>query len=267
MALVNTLEQSAPQPVDNATVTEQPPAQVEPENAQVEEQTPAKLAGRFNSVEELEAGYDALNKQQGSVGQELGALRTQLADQNTAMQNMMSQPEQPATDYNAMRGQLAEQIDNGDMTLAQGLLEIRKVDAQEMAEDSAKNQESVLADATQKFQDELASRDEQALSTRFHEQNPEFAKLQDSGVFENIRNQNEFIMDDYQAYLQYQATQAFDNGKNEATKEIEGSAPASNVASSPGSAMKNETPVSNGRSLNKGEMLTSGIEAWNNAGG
>lgn len=271
MAMVNVLEQSAPVE-DKATVPAEPQVAPVEEKAPVAAEAPSKqFAGRFNSVEDLEAGYDSLMSQQGRAGQELGDLRAQLTTQGEQMQQLLDAQstanQAPETDYDAARAGIATQIDDGDMTFAEGLLEIRKVDAMEMAEQNAQSQEQILSQAQQQYQTELQTRDEQQLAKRFHDANPDFAALQQSGELQKILEGNEFLSDDYQAYLQYQASQAFDKGKSEAANEISGSAPAGNVASSPGSAIKTETPANAGRSATKSELLQSGLAAWNNAAG
>ena len=115
MALVNTLDQEVPLE-DNTPET----APVTPiEDNVTEEQTPKQFAGRFNSVEDLEKGYEALNSQQGKAGQEMGELRTQMTEQSTQMAELLSQQQksnqQPANDYEAMQADLADKYESGDI--------------------------------------------------------------------------------------------------------------------------------------------------------
>ncbi len=269
--MVNILEQDEQVQPENSQAPVETPVQETPDNAEAKQEETRQLAGRFNSVEDLEAGYEALNSMQGKTGQEIGELRNQLTQQsdqmNQLLENQQQQNATPATDYDKLRNDIALKMDDGDLTFQDGLGQIRKIDAIEMQERSKASQQENLFAMQQQYQADLQADRDSKMVNDLHKANPEYAELQTSGALEEIKAGNEFINDDYQAYLSWQAGQAFDRGKNEATNEIAGSEPAKQVTSSPGSTIKNETPVSADRSLNKAEMFQSGLEAWNNSGG
>jgi hypothetical protein len=237
-----------------------------PETDNTTEQENAKLAGKFNNIQELEKGYQNLERMHGQTAQQMG----DISAQNQALMQKMAALEQmqqkPTVDYDGMRAKIGKQMDDGEITYAQGLQQVRAIDAQEQQERLQQVQQETLAATQQQFQQELAARDEQRIVDDFIRENPEFPELQQTGVLEEIKANDRFINDDYQAYLAYKAQRAFDEGKDAAVKEVAGSEPAANIASSPGSAMKNETPAGAGKPT-RAEMLQSGLEAWKSAGG
>lgn len=271
MGMINLLNGDA-QPetqAENAQAPAQPaPAQPPVDNANEQAgggnsgEEAQKFAGRFNSVEELERGYEQLNSQQGRTGNEMGTLQTQLTEQNRQMAELIAnqnqQAQEPARDLESERMAIGTQMDDGDISIPEGLAQLRKIDAVE--------NESLMQGQMQQmqegFQTELANRDQDASALRFHQANPEFAQLQQSGALEQIKSENEFINDDYQAFLTHKATLAYTQGKDEAATEIAGSTPAADVASTAGSQMRTETPaVNNGRPMTDSENLDSGLAA------
>jgi len=274
MALVNILEKDAPVK-DNAQSEPEPqPAQVEElENAAVEETATKeqRYAGRFKSVEDLESGYESLNSKLGSTGKEIGDLNSRLEQQTAQLNELVSQrdqsdKQQSAVDYGAIQSELAAKYENGDIDFQTYSRESNALTASIVQEQAQAQMSKVLEQAESKFNQTLSERDEEQLTKRFHEVNPDFATLQKSGELDRIAQENEFISEPYQAYLQFKANESFEAGKKAVTEEISGSEPAKKVASSPGSAIKNEKPVEPGRPPTKAESFRSGLDAWNSAG-
>jgi len=278
MGMINLLNGDTQAKPENVQPTPQPePAQAQPpENAneQPEGESGAeeqKFAGRFNSVEELERGYEQLNSQQGKAGNELGTLQTQIAEQNRQMSEMIAnqnqqaqqaQQQQPVRDLESERMTIGSQMDNGDISIPEGLAQLRKIDALENQDAMSGQIQEMQANFTQ----ELEARDQDAQATRFHEQNPEFAQMQQQGVFEQIKANNEFINDDFQAFLAHKSEQEYIRGKDEAATEIKGSAPAGDVASNAGSQMRTEQPVAPVGRQTDADNLSSGLAALEKAG-
>jgi hypothetical protein len=275
--LINVLDQKDTPDVDQETVVVGAAAAPEQEvpGTAADQEGATIYAGKYKSVEDLEKGYENLQKVQGQTGQKMDTIaqqNQQLIERLSAMEQAQQaaqqaavQPEMP--DFATMRTEIARKMDDGDLSFAEGLQQIRGIDAEEQQLIAQSQQQQILTAAEQKLQQELAARDEQAMVTAFHKDNPDFAGLQESGAFEQIKASNPYINDDYQAYLAYKAEKAFDEGKNAAVKEVAGSAPAAEVAANPGTAMKNETPAPRTRSATPAELLQSGLDAWNNAGG
>lgn len=251
------------QPVQPEQVQETPDNTADDGSQTTEEKL---LAGRFKTVEELEKGYGELNSQQGQQGNELGALQTQIAEQNRQMaeliasqnnQQQQAQQEPQQVDFETERAKIGAKMDEGELSIPDGLAQLRKIDAVE----TDQRVQGMLAQVQDGFTQQLAERDQETVANRFHEKNPEFGKLQQSGVLQQIIAEDEFIQDDFQAYLKYQANQAYVKGKDEAANEIAGSAPAGDVVSNAGSQIRNEAPAAPGRKLNDAEMLDSGLAA------
>lgn len=237
------------------------------DNAAKQEQENVKLAGKFNSVEELEKSYANLEKMHGGTAQQLGDLQAQnqeMVGRLSAFEQMQQQQAQPQTDYMAMKTDIARKMDDGSIDNVEGMRQLMDIAAQEQQETVQKVQQETIAQTQQQFQQELAARDQEREVADFHRENPQFAQLQSTGVFEDIKAADRFVNDDFNAYLVWQRNQAFDQGKNAAVKEVAGSEPAENVASVPGSAMKNETPVD--KKYTKAEIYKGGLEAFENAG-
>jgi len=269
MTMVNLLNGDAqPDLAENAQAPQAPVQEKVPENTDGGESKAEdrKYAGRFNSIEELEKGYDALNSQQGSRGNELGALQTQITEQNRQMAELISnqsqQPQAPQRDLESERMAIGTQMDDGDLSIPEGLAQLRKLDALE--------NEGVMQGQMQQMQDtfnqQLAERDQDVVTNRFHEANPDFLQLQQSGELQKVIDTNEFIGDEYQAYLTLQAQNAFTKGKDEAASEIDGSAPAAAVSSNAGSQMRNETPAQPQGRMTDANNLESGLAALEKAG-
>ncbi len=275
--LVNILDQnnSPDEAPDTVVVGSEAAPEPTPDTAGNQEEA-QKFAGKYNSVEDLEKGYANLEKMAGGTGQKMDGLQQQnqqLLDRLTSMEQTQQQAaqqqvqQQAAPDYDGMRSAIGKQMDDGDLGFADGLQQIRAIDAEQQSIAAEQQQQANLQATQEQFQAELAQRDEQAMITDFHKDNPDFAQLQESGAFEEIKASNRYVNDDYQAYLTLKASNAFNEGKDAAVKEVAGSQPAESVSASPGSAMKTETKPPMTRSATKTEMLQSGIAAFEGAMG
>jgi len=261
---------------DLAEIAASENASVEPtevpveDNASADNATPQDeklLAGRFKNIEDLEAGYDQLLQQQGTAGQQFDGLQQQnqeLVNRLTAVEQQANQQVDPnSVNYQSLRDELAAKIDAGDMSPGEGIAKIRAIDEQERGEQNQAKEVETQSQFEQYFNDQMAARDEQTAVDSFMKENPDFAEMQNQGLFEKVKASNQFVHDDYQAYLTLKADNAFEEGKNAAAKEIAGSENAGEIASSPGASMKNATPVK--QIFSKGEVRSSGIDAFKGA--
>jgi hypothetical protein len=249
---------------------------VEPTEVPAEDNTSAEadtqkeklLAGRFKTQEELEAGYNQLLQQQGNAGQQFDELRNQNADLVNRLsaieqQGLQQQQNPNVVDYQSLRDELAAKIDSGDMSPGEGIAKIRAIDEQEREEQANAEKAALQNQYEQYFNEQMAARDEQTAVNAFLKEHPDFTEMQDQGLFEKVKAENQFVNDDYQAYLTLKAEKAFEEGKNVAANEIAGSANATEVASSPGASMKNATPAK--QIFTKSEIRSSGIDAFEKA--
>ena len=192
----------------------------EQEDQQAEETEGEKLlAGKFKTPEELEQSYTALEQKLGEQGEEVGNLRKQtqfLTEQlESGKQAAQDEGGEVGEDYNAKLQDIQNQIEEGDLSISEGLAKTSEITAA-MAADQAMT----------KFQETQQQQTVEASRQKFSEENPDFFELQQKGALDKVKSQYPGLHDDFSAYFQLkadqQAQQAYERGKQEMAKIAEG---------------------------------------------
>jgi hypothetical protein len=239
-----------------------------------------KYAGKYNSPEDLEKGYQDLESMHGRTASELGGVKTQMQQLQDAFAaaNQPKPAQEEVVDYNKMRQQVVDQFQSGtidEVTMADRIADIKasKV-AQDYENRFAQQEESLLG----KFQEELGKRDQQASYKQFTQENPAFEEKLQDGTLKQVMDENPWVRDEYDAYYAWQASdakasveqvkqQALEAGKAEALKQINGSQPAQGVAGGSGQSFAAPAGAPTAQAPNKAELFQGGLEAFRQAGG
>jgi len=177
------------------------------------------LAGKFKTPEEMEQGYTNLEQKLGEQGEEVSTLRKQtqyLTEQlESGKQAAQEEGGQAGEDYNAKLQDIQNQIEEGELSVSEGLAKTSEITAA-MATDQAMT----------KFHETQQQQAVEASKQKFAEDNPDFFELQKQGELEKVKSQYPGLHDDFSAYFQLKANQeaqaAYERGKQEMAKIAEG---------------------------------------------
>ena len=232
-------------------------------------------AGKFKSPEDLEKSYSELEKKLGEQGNKLGETEKEKSILMSHLENLKNQNEQeqskaePANDFEGQIKKIADAVEQGDLSIAEGMAQTAKISAQ-MASSEAVNG---VQQAQQKQQIEVSK-------AKFAEEHPDFFDLQRSGALEQIKSQLPGFHDDVSAYfelknqqsqanfqteLEAAKAQAFEAGKAEMAKLADGDKNTQKVLQSGG-----KTASEIGRKqgpFKQSELRASGLEALKRARG
>ncbi len=168
--------------------------------------TPAEetlLAGKFKNVGDLEKSYSELSKKIGDQGNRLGKAeedRSSLLRQLESMQtkNQEAPDDQgKADDFEAQIAAISQQVEDGDISIGEGMQQTAKVSALIAQNETTKG-------FKQEQQQELANRSKQT----FAESNPDFFEMQQAGNLDAVKDQLPGFHDDISAYYALKAEQA-----------------------------------------------------------
>ena len=228
---------------------------------------PELFLGKYKSLEEATKGHADLEAKFGEQSNEKGTLTAEnkILKSQLDQANKQSDPKQDTpTDFNAELKAIEKQVDDGDLSVGEG---IRK-----SAAISAQIGEAKAAGSFQKQQEQAVV---ETSRNAFVEQNPEFTALQQSGELEAIKNELPGFHDDVSAFYVHQANKAavanevavkeaaatgFEAGKAEMAKIADGATNTQKVLQTPeGDSTKNigrkDGPYS------KNELKQSGLAA------
>ena len=201
---------------DEETTVETPP---EPEAAPEPE---GKLLGKFESPEDMAAGYSELEKVLGRQSAELSQLRQQAEKQAPAP----AQEQEPPQDFVGARGVIEKQIEEGELSISEGLTKL-----------SALTQQETEFQLEEKF----AAYDEKRAATEQYDNfvgaNPDFLEYEQQGALNEEMAANP-MHDKFSAYYAVKAkvdtASAYEKGKEEALKLAKGADGTKSVLSKPG---------------------------------
>lgn len=250
-------------PREEDLIEEEPAAEPEPEEPKV-------YAGKFKSPEDLEKSYAELEKKLGEQGNRLGETEKERSILLGQIEQLQSQTKQAApehrdeaADLNAQLRAITSQVEDGDLSIAEGMMQTAAITAQ-MA------QMATVNDIQQRQRQESVERSKQT----FAQQNPDFFDIQKSGQLEAIKQELPGFHDDVSAYyakrsMDAQAATAaaveaarkegFEQGRAEMAKLADGDRNTSKVLQSGG-----KTAQEIGRKkgpLKQTEMRQSGLSA------
>lgn len=219
---------------------EQPPeAEKQPGESQVDyakryEELQKKFGEHSNVVGEL-------RKQNQTLQQEMEAIRTASSQKEEIARN---QP--PPNDYEQMLRAVAKKAEDGDMTLEEALFESNRITREWSRAEAEQEKTSLLEQARGEVQQILSAKDAEKVVSKFHESNPDFVELQQSGQFEQMKAEDP-LLDDLSAFWKAKALAAqtaaekrFEEGKAEALRVASGSNRAGKVLADPGTSMQTQ---------------------------
>lgn len=180
-----------------------------------------KILGKFKDAEEMESAYSHLEQTLGRQRQEIGDLRATVEDLSSA-----NQPEVEEVDYAAQRGEIEAKIEDGEMSVSEGLRALA---------DIAKQETELNMEA--KFGEFERKRNINEAYDRFLTENPDFSSYEESGeIAEEMRKDP--MHDKFSAFFAVKAradaANAFEKGKEEALKLASGADGTRSVLSKPG---------------------------------
>lgn len=142
-----------------------------------EEKTEAYL-GTWADKEAAEAGLTNMQSKMTGMGDELGALREQVAGANQTITDLRSQSSQAQADATSeQESELAEvqkemmELDDGDPNYHQNMMDLT---AKSNALSAGIQHVKTLSAATSVFKQELDTRDKKAIHNQFYKDNPDF---------------------------------------------------------------------------------------------
>lgn len=213
------------EPVDK-DFTEEPPVVETPVVAPVTEQAPRTYAGKFKSPEELEASYTELQRKLGSQGQELASVRQEYDGLRSQLETKA--PATPEKSVDQRIQEVAKAYENGDLTFEQQQAQIATLIREDAEAKFTQREQALTESLRNEFTRALSERDQQKVIKDFHDKNPEFQPLVESGKLDEIKASNP-LHDDYSAFLAYQNqqlqeqinTMKLESGKEPAKKTLD----------------------------------------------
>jgi len=257
---------------DDMPKEEEPKEDPKQEEAALEEEPKEEklYAGKFKSPEDMEKSYSELESKLGEQGSRLGESEKQNSVLSSQLEKSQKEPakEEPKTDFDAMLADVASQMEEGDLSISEGLTKSAQISAQMGA-----------AQAVDGVRQDQERRVVEGSKAQFAEQNPDFFEMQQSGALEEIKSSLPGFHDDVSAFFahkeqltkatfeeQMEATRvkAFDEGKAEMAKLADGDKNTQKVLQ--GGKQANEIGRKTGP-LNKSELRDSGLAALQKARG
>lgn len=236
----------------------------EQEEQQTQEGQPQEqlILGKFKSADDLATAYQALEKDHGRLGTEVGSLRTQADVQTKQTELLLNQLQQLSRaqqaqgpgaepDFDAALAALTEKVEAGDIDIATALKQTALLTAQQAA-----------GIADQKVRQVAAEREAKAIQSNFVKANPDFLELRKSGQLEALKAENP-MHDDFSAYFAYKQRQtlsdvdakvkaAMEAGRQEGAKLAAGAEAAGRVLGKTGASPRQQTGATQPK--NDGEM-------------
>ena len=215
--------------------------------------------GRFKSPEDLERGYGELEKKMGDQSGELGQLRASvkgLSDQvSQVTAAAQANANTPATEKAAesLADRLADlqaKVDSGDLSTGEGMTQAAQITAEYTAQVTSRNAAKEMMALRKDLETEKAY-------SAWIKENPDFEQVQSSGLLEPIKKANP-LHDDFSAYLmlkgQTEKAAAFEAGKAETAKLLQGMEVTKTVLNRPGGEAAQISEPPGGKQLSATEV-------------
>ncbi|WP_289020399.1 hypothetical protein [Desulfobacter postgatei] len=239
-----------------------------------EKEEPAKeerlYAGKFKTPEDMEKSYAELEAKQGQIGNEVGTLRKERETLLSLLEKQQQAPDatkeekQEAEDLTAKLQEISQKVEDGDLTIAEGMLQTSQITQQIATKNTLASMESM--------QQQKALEGSRA---KFAEDNPDFFEMLQSGALKEVKDQLPVFHDDISAFYAKKAFDAqsnlaaavdaarkegFEAGKAEMAKIADGDSNTRKVLQKPGETAKNIGTKKTG-SYSQNEMRQSGLAA------
>ena len=201
-----------------------------------------KILGKFDTTEDLAAGYTQLETLLDKQGKEVGDLRTQNSELTKSATPKKEDVEELS--FDDKQKEILDKIDKGELELATGLAQLTQVTT-EAAEHRMET----------KFAAHDSNREAQELYDDFVEDNPLFKELDSTGKLDEVIATNP-MHDKFSAFwalkAELDANAAYTKGQEETLKISKGADGVRTVLSGPGSQSR-EAPVPK-KGMSQGEQ-------------
>jgi len=216
-----------------------PPEDPDKEESQEEEK-------EVKPTMDYEKSYGELQSKFGEQSNEIGALRQQAKDlqsQIAETEKVATEREEaarntaPPTDYEQMIRDVAKKYDDGDISYEDSLLESNRITREMSLAEAESDKTAMLEQARSEVQQMLSDKDAEVVVNDFYKENPEFAKLQESGRLKDMAAADP-LLDDLAAFYKLKSEENFEAGKAEAARLASGSEKAAKVLADSGASMQ-----------------------------
>lgn len=241
-----------------------------PEGSEGENKDDKVYAGRFKTPEDMEKSYTELEQKMSEQGDEVGTLRKEketllgLLEKQQQAPNATPEEKQEAEDLTAKLQEISQKVEDGDLTISEGMLQTSQITQQIATKNTLASMETM--------QQQKAFESSRA---KFAQDNPDFFEMQESGALDEIKGQLPGFHDDISAFyakkaLDSQAAlgaaveaarqEGFEAGKAEMAKVASGDQNTRKVLQKPGNTAKDIGTKTPG-SYSQTEMRQSGLAA------
>lgn len=196
-------------PDDNILIGDQAPAEqplpvpeeiVAPTEKPLPNEEPTLLAGKFKDVADLEKSYAELQTKLGDQGNRLGRAEEERSTLLKQIDSLQAKSQEApadkgqADDLGQQLNTIAEQVENGDLTIGEGMKKTALISAQIAQNEAVRGIHEEQSQATVAKSKELFAKD-----------NPDFFDMQKSGDLDAIKEQLPGFHDDISAYYALKA--------------------------------------------------------------
>jgi len=166
------------------------------------------ILGKFKSQEDLVKAYTELESKHGKQSTQVSQLRndqTVLADKLARAEAAKAAGEAPKTDYEAALKDIRTQVDDGTISISEGMeAQGKLITEMTMAK--------TLSAAEQKTQQLLLDKDAQAAEMQWHKDFPDYQEFVESGLAQEYMAKSPMLIDETIAYFMHKESQATKKG-------------------------------------------------------
>lgn len=191
-----------------------PPAGETPKSGNDDKDVAGKLLGKFESPEDLAKSYAELETTLGRQKSEIGDLRKKLQEVEQNISASPNEPAEPPTDFEVLRQEVQQKVEDGELSIGEGLAKMSEITKQETA-----------ADMEQKFAEYDKKRTAEEVYSDFVDSHPDFLEMEQQGIIDQEMATNP-MHDKFSAYwaakAKVEAEAAYKRGQEEALKLARG---------------------------------------------
>jgi hypothetical protein len=168
-----------------------------------QEEPETLLAGKFKNVGDLEKSYSELSSKIGEQGNRLGEMEKDKSFLMNQLEGLQAKNQEApidqgkADDFDAQLGLISKQVEDGDLSIGEGMQQTAKISAQMAQTETVKGLK----------QEQDAATIEHSKRT-FADSNPDFFEMQQAGVLDEVKGKLPGFHDDISAYYAIKAEQA-----------------------------------------------------------
>ena len=213
-------------PVDAPTKATEPTAPAKA--AKADDQTTAEpILGKFKSQDDLVKAYTELESKHGKQSTQVSELRQAQAQMADRLAKAEAAKDAPKTDYEAALKDIRTKVDDGTLTIAEGMEQQgRLIHEMTMA--------TTLSAAEKKTQELLLDEKAKQAEAQWHKDFPDYQEFVASGKAQEYMDKSPMLIDETIAYFMHKEGQAFEAGKSEQEKLAKGTESTKKVLDEPG---------------------------------